>query len=66
MATYDPEAVRSRPAAPKVSPVDALLDGENKIDNNAFDAELHNGHRFVAFFGRADKRLSRHRRQRPL
>ena len=37
MATYDPEAVRSRPAAPEVSPVDALLDGENKTNNNAFD-----------------------------
>ena len=28
MATYDPEAVRSRPAAPKVSPLDDLLDGQ--------------------------------------
>ena len=24
------------------------------IDNNAFGAELRNGHQFVAFFGRAD------------
>ena len=24
------------------------------IDNNAFGAELRNGHRFVAFFGRGD------------
>lgn len=26
------------------------------IDNNAFGAELRNGHRFVAFFGRGDER----------
>ena len=34
-----------------------LLDARllSVIDNNAFDAELHNGHRFVAFSGRADK-----------
>jgi len=38
MATYDPEAVRSRPTAPKESPVDALLDGESKTNNNTFDA----------------------------
>ena len=38
MATYDPEAVRSRPTAPKESPVDALLDGESKTSNNTFDA----------------------------
>ena len=38
MATYDPEAVRSRPAAPKESPLDALLDGESNANNNAFDA----------------------------
>ncbi len=38
MATYDPEATRSRPAAPKDSPVDALLDGENKTNNNTLDA----------------------------
>ena len=25
------------------------------IDNNAFDAELRNGHRFVAFLGRGGK-----------
>ena len=37
MATYDPEAARSRPAAPKDSPVDALLDGESKANNNTFD-----------------------------
>ena len=37
MATYDPEAVRSRPAAPKESPVDALLDGEGKTNNDTFD-----------------------------
>jgi len=37
MATYDPEAVRSRPTAPKESPVDALLDGESKTSNNTFD-----------------------------
>ena len=31
-----------------------LLDARllSVIDNNAFDAELPNGHRFVAFFGR--------------
>ncbi|MEC7810302.1 MAG: hypothetical protein VYB07_03855 [Actinomycetota bacterium] len=33
MATYDPEAVRSRPAAPKVSPLDDLLDGANSQTN---------------------------------
>ena len=38
MATYDPEAVRSRPAAPKESPVDALLDGESETNSNAFEA----------------------------
>ncbi len=38
MATYDPEAVRSRPTAPKESPIDALLDGESKTNNNTFDA----------------------------
>ena len=38
MATYDPEAVRSRPTAPKESPVDALLDGESKTNHNTFDA----------------------------
>ena len=38
MATYDPEAVRSRPTAPKESPVDALLDGKSKRNNNTFDA----------------------------
>jgi len=34
-----------------------LLDARLKsvIDNNAFDAELRNGHRFVAFLGRDDK-----------
>jgi len=37
MATYDPEAVRSRPATPNESPVDALLDGESKTNNNTFD-----------------------------
>jgi len=37
MATYDPEATRSRPAVPKDSPVDALLDGESKTNNNTFD-----------------------------
>lgn len=33
-----------------------LLDAHllSVIDNNAFDAELRNGHRFVAFFGRGD------------
>lgn len=33
-----------------------LLDAELicVIDNNAFDAELRNGHRFVAFLSRAD------------
>jgi translation initiation factor IF-1 len=33
-----------------------LLDARllSVIDNNAFDAELPNGHRFVAFFGRHD------------
>ena len=33
-----------------------LLDARllSVIDNNAFDAELPNGHRFVAFFGRGD------------
>ena len=36
MATYDPEAIRSRPATPKESPVDALLDGESKTNNNTF------------------------------
>ncbi len=38
MATYDPEAVRSRPTAPKESPVDALLDGESKTDEDTLDA----------------------------
>ena len=34
-----------------------LLDARLKsvIDNNAFDAELRNGHRFVAFLGRGDR-----------
>ena len=34
-----------------------LLDARLKsvIDNNAFDAELSNGHRLVAFLGRGDK-----------
>lgn len=34
-----------------------LLDARlvSVIDNNAFDAELRNGHRFVAFVGRVDK-----------
>ena len=34
-----------------------LLDARLKsvIDNNAFDAELRNGHRFVAFLGRSDR-----------
>ena len=34
-----------------------LLDARLKsvIDNNAFDAELRNGHRFVAFLGRVDR-----------
>jgi translation initiation factor IF-1 len=33
-----------------------LLDARllSVIDNNAFDAELRNGHRFVVFFGRVD------------
>jgi translation initiation factor IF-1 len=33
-----------------------LLDARllSVIDNNAFDAELRNGHRFVAFFGRRE------------
>ena len=33
-----------------------LLDARLKsvIDNNAFDAELRNGHRFTAFLGRHD------------
>jgi len=33
-----------------------LLDArlESVIDNNAFGAELRNGHRFIAFFGRGD------------
>ena len=38
MATYDPEAVRSRPTAPKESPVDALLDGESKTNDDTLDA----------------------------
>ena len=38
MATYDPEAVRSRPAAPQESPVDALLDGESKTNENVFES----------------------------
>ena len=38
MATYDPEAVRSRPAAPQESPVDALLDGESKKNENVFES----------------------------
>ncbi len=35
-----------------------LLDARlvSVIDNNAFGAELRNGHRFVAFFGRVDAR----------
>ena len=37
LATYDPEAIRSRPTAPKESPVDALLDGEDKTNSNIFD-----------------------------
>ena len=34
-----------------------LLDARLKsvIDNNAFDAELRNGHRFVAFLRRCDR-----------
>ena len=34
-----------------------LLDARllSVIDNNAFDAELRNGHRFVAFFGRCER-----------
>jgi translation initiation factor IF-1 len=34
-----------------------LLDANliSVIDNNAFDAELRNGHRFVAFFKRGDR-----------
>ncbi|HSR87719.1 MAG TPA: hypothetical protein VLL07_02100 [Pontiella sp.] len=34
-----------------------LLDARLKsvIDNNAFDAELRNGHRFVAFLQRGDR-----------
>ena len=34
-----------------------LLDARLKsvIDNNAFDAELRNGHRFVAFLGCGDR-----------
>lgn len=32
--------------------LDACL--KSVIDNNAFGAELRNGHRFVAFFGRGD------------
>ena len=34
-----------------------LLDARLKsvIDNNAFDAELRNGHRFVAFLRRGDR-----------
>ena len=34
-----------------------LLDARLKsvIDNNAFDAELRNGHRFVAFLKRGDR-----------
>jgi len=33
-----------------------LLDARlvSVIDNNAFGAELRNGHRFIAFFGRGD------------
>ena len=38
MATYDPEAVRSRPAAPRESPVDALLDGEGNTNDDTLDA----------------------------
>ena len=34
LATYDPEAIRSRPTAPKESTVDALLDGEDKTNSN--------------------------------
>ena len=34
-----------------------LLDARllSVLDNNAFDAELRNGHRFVAFFGRGEQ-----------
>ena len=34
-----------------------LLDARllSVIDNNAFDAELSNGHRFTAFFGRGER-----------
>jgi translation initiation factor IF-1 len=38
-----------------------LLDARllSVIDNNAFDAELRNGHRFVAFFRRGDMHRTR-------
>lgn len=38
-----------------------LLDARvvSVIDNNAFGAELRNGHRFVAFFGRGEMRRER-------
>ena len=38
-----------------------LLDARllSVIDNNAFDAELRNGHRFVAFFRRGDVHRTR-------
>ena len=38
-----------------------LLDARllSVIDNNAFGAELRNGHRFVAFFGRRDTHRAR-------
>jgi translation initiation factor IF-1 len=38
-----------------------LLDARllSVIDNNAFDAELRNGHRFVAFFRRGDMHCAR-------
>lgn len=39
MATYDPEAVRSRPTAPTVSPLDDLLDGVSH-DTETSDSEL--------------------------
>ncbi len=39
MATYDPEAVRSRPTAPTVSPLDDLLDGVSH-DTETSDPEL--------------------------
>jgi len=38
-----------------------LLDARllSVIDNNAFDAELGNGHRFTAFFGRGERDAQR-------